>query len=148
MKDLNWHIRYLDMAKLVSTWSKDPSSKFGSVIVDESNRVVSVGFNGFPKGFEDTSERLLNREFKYRHVLHSEENAILNARQSLVGCTIYVSGFPCSLCMSRIAQTGIKTVVHYAPSEDYMSRWSIDEPLRVAKECGITLIQIRSERRI
>lgn len=137
-----WHLRYLEMTSLVASWSKDPSSKFGSVIVDPENRVVSLGFNGFAKGFNDTDERLNDRPFKYRHVLHSEENAILNARQDLTGCTLYCNTIPCSLCMSRIAQSGITKVVCYKPTEDYLSRWSVEEPLQVAQECGIAVEQI------
>lgn len=138
----NWDKRFLEMARLVSTWSKDPSSQFGSVIVDNDKRIVSVGFNGFAKGFDDSEERLKDRQFKYRHVLHSEENCILNARQDIKGLTIYVTGVPCSLCMSRIAQSGLTKVVCYKPTEDYLSRWSIEEPLQVAKECGIIVEQI------
>ena len=138
----NWDKRFLEMARLVSTWSKDPSSQFGSVIVDNDKRIVSVGFNGFAKGFDDSEERLKDRQFKYRHVLHSEENCILNARQDIKGLTIYVTGVPCSLCMSRIAQSGLTKVVCYKPTEDYLSRWSVDEPLQVAKECGIIVEQL------
>ena len=136
-----WDLRYLDVAKMVATWSKDPSSKFGAVIVDQNNRVVSIGFNGFAKGFEDSDERLNDRPFKYRHILHGEENAILNARQDLTGCTLYCNTVPCSLCMSRIVQSGLTKVVFYKPTEDYLSRWSVDEPLQIAKECGIELIE-------
>ena len=138
----SWDLRYLEMTKLVATWSKDPSSKFGSVIVDTKNRIVSTGFNGFAVGFEDKPERLNDREFKYRHVLHSEENAILNARKDLTGYTLYCNTVPCSLCMSRIAQSGITKVVCYKPTEDYLSRWSIEEPLQIAKECSIIVEQI------
>ncbi len=141
----NWDKRFLEMARLVSTWSKDPSSQFGSVIVDNDKRIVSVGFNGFAKGFDDSEERLKDRQFKYRHVLHSEENCILNARQDIKGLTIYVTGVPCSLCMSRIAQSGLTKVVCYKPTEDYLSRWSVDEPLQVAKECGIIVEQIEEK---
>ncbi len=141
----SWDKRFLEMARLVSTWSKDPSSQFGSVIVDNDKRIVSVGFNGFAKGFDDSEERLKDRQFKYRHVLHSEENCILNARQDIKGLTIYVTGVPCSLCMSRIAQSGLTKVVCYKPTEDYLSRWSVDEPLQVAKECGIIVEQIEEK---
>ena len=140
-----WVRRYLDLAKLVSTWSKDPSSKFGAVIVDENNSVVSLGFNGFASGFEDTPERWNDREFKYRHVLHAEENAILNAGRPVRGCTIYIQCMPCSVCMSRIAQVGISKVVCGEPTEDYLSRWSIEEPMQVAQECGIEVIQVKEE---
>jgi len=134
-----WDERYLDMCLLVAKWSKDPSTKVGAVIADKSNRLVSSGFNGFASGFADTLARWSDREFKYKHVLHAEENAILQARQDLTGCTMYVQIPPCSLCMTRIAQSGIKRVVCYKPSKDYLERWGIDAPLQVAEECGIVV---------
>ena len=135
-----WHKRYLEMCDLVASWSKDPSSKFGAVITDKNDRVVSLGFNGFAQGFEDTPERWNDRQFKYRHVLHAEEQAILFAKRDLSNCKLYIQMPPCSSCMSKIAQSGIKTVICKAPSEDYLSRWSIDEPMQVARECGIEVI--------
>tara|TARA_R110002074_G_scaffold12407_5_gene45404 strand:- start:73 stop:399 length:327 start_codon:yes stop_codon:yes gene_type:complete len=104
-----------------------------------------MGFNGFAKGFEDTPERWNDRVFKYAHVLHSEENTLLHAPADLTGYTIYVNGPPCSSCMSKIAQKGVSTVVFYEPSEDYLSRWSVEHPFKVAEECGVNLKQIRRE---
>lgn len=137
-----WDNRYLEMCDLVASWSKDPSSKFGAVIVDEKHRVVSLGFNGFAQGFEDKEERWNDRQFKYRHVIHAEEQALLYAKVDLKECKIYVQAPPCSSCMSKIAQTGIREVVCRAPSEDYLSRWSADESLQVAEECGITITMV------
>lgn len=138
-----WDERYLKLCDLIASWSKDPSSKFGAVIVDSNDRVVSLGFNGFAKGFNDTDERWNNRQFKYRHVVHAEENALLHAKRDLSDCRIYVQMCPCSSCMSKIAQSGIKQVICREPSEDYLSRWSIDEPLQVALECGIFVKQVK-----
>lgn len=110
-----WDRRYLDMAKLVSTWSKDPSTKCGAVIVNAQNEIVSVGFNGFPKGVEDTVTRLDDRETKYAMTLHAERNAILFAKQPLHDCTIYT--FPmqcCSECAAMVIQSGIKKHVSLA----------------------------------
>jgi len=105
-----WDSRFLDMAKLVSTWSKDPSTKVGAVITNEKNRIISVGFNGYARGVQD--QGLENREEKYAKVLHGELNAILFAKQDLCGCTLYVYPLlPCSVCMSIIIQVGIKKVV-------------------------------------
>jgi dCMP deaminase len=127
---------------LVASWSKDPSSKFGAVIVDKQNRVVALGFNGFASGFEDTEERWNDRQFKYRHVIHAEEQAILHAKVDLSDCRVYIQAPPCSSCMSKIAQSGIKQVICRSPSEDYLSRWSVDEPMQVAKECGVTVTML------
>lgn len=142
-----WQARYLEMAAMVATWSKDPSSKFGAVIVDELDRVASIGFNGFPRGFEDTIERWNDREFKYRHVMHAEENAILNATSDTKGCTIYVTGVPCTQCMGRIKQAGITKVVALEPTEDYLSRWSVEDSMQVAIECGLEIVIIKREEK-
>ena len=111
MNSTNWDNRFLDMAKLVSTWSKDPSTKVGAVIVDPSNRLVSVGYNGFPKHVTD-NERLLDREKKYDIIVHAEVNAILFANKKVNGCTLYTWPFqPCPRCAGLIIQSGISRVV-------------------------------------
>lgn len=116
-----WDKRFLDMAELISTWSKDPSTKVGSVIVDNQKRIVSVGFNGLPIGMSNEEELLEKRELKYRTILHAEENAILFAKQSLDGCSVYTYPFqPCLKCTSVIIQTGIKRVVSYKSDNE---RW-------------------------
>lgn len=107
-----WQKRFFELARLVSTWSKDPSSQVGAVIVDDKKRIVSVGFNGFPIGVNDSQERLNTREVKYELIVHAEANAILTARNNVSGCTIYVYPYlPCSRCAGAIIQSGIKRVV-------------------------------------
>jgi dCMP deaminase len=103
----------LGLAEYVSTASKDPSTKVGAVIVDPDRRVVSVGYNGFPRGVEDTEERLHNRDIKYKMVVHAECNALMFSNlASLKGCAIYVwPMMPCAACASMIIQKGITTVV-------------------------------------
>ena len=99
------------MAQLVAGWSKDPSSKVGAVIT-RGKFVVAVGFNGFPQGIADTSERLNNREIKYPTILHAEVNAVLSARQDLHGCTLYATPYlPCPQCAAVIVQSGIARIV-------------------------------------
>jgi len=111
MNSTNCDNRFLDMAKLVSTWSKDPSTRVGAVIVDPSNRLVSVGYNGFPKGVTD-NERLLDRDKKYDIIVHAEVNAILFSNRTLKGCTMYTWPFqPCPRCAGLIIQSGIRRVV-------------------------------------
>ncbi len=134
-----WVRRYLKLCDHVATWSKDPSSQFGCVLTDATNRPLGMGFNGFARGFEDTEERWNDRPFKYAHVIHAEENAILNASAPLVGATAFVNGCPCSSCMSKLAQVGVKEVWSWVPSGDYLKRWSIDHPMKVAEECGISV---------
>ena len=137
-----WDARFMELARLVATWSKDPSTRVGSVIVD-GNRVVSLGFNGFPRGTDDTAELYANRDRKYKRVLHAEQNAIAFANRSLDGCTIYITHAPCSRCVAQIIQSGITRVVCPNPwaDSDYMSRWRDDvlETEAMCREASINL---------
>ena len=138
-----WVKRHLELCDLVSTWSKDPSSKFGCFLTDTMHRPLGYGFNGFPRGFADTDERWNDRPFKYAHVIHAEENAILNSNGSLLGAIVYVNGCPCSSCMGKLAQVGVTSVWTWEPTAHYLERWSIEDPATVAQECGITLNLVR-----
>jgi dCMP deaminase len=109
------------MAELVGSWSKDPSTQVGAVITKQ-NRIVSVGFNGYPHGISDSAE-VDERETKYLKTLHAEENAILFAKRDLDGCEIWVTHFPCPNCAAKIIQTGISVVHCPEQDEDFMSRW-------------------------
>lgn len=110
-----WDQRFLKLAEEVASWSKDPSRKIGAVAVGAKGQVLAQGFNGFPRGIEDTDERYLIRERKYELVVHAEMNVIYNATYngvSLDGATLYVSGLPvCSECAKGIIQVGIKRIV-------------------------------------
>ena len=114
---VKWRNNYLQLAKNISTWSKDPSRKIGAVAVGSKGQILAQGFNGFPRGIADTDERLNNREEKYKYVVHAEMNAIYNAclnGTSLDGSTMYVYGLPvCSECAKGIIQVGINRVVIY-----------------------------------
>ncbi len=135
-----WQKRFFDLARLVATWSKDPSSQVGAVIVDDKKRIVSVGFNGLPIGVEDTKERLENREIKYELIVHAEANAILTAPKSVAGCTIYVYPYlPCSRCAGAIIQSGIKRVV--VEDRPIPERWQANFELakRILTEAGVEI---------
>lgn len=138
-KPEKWHIRYLNLAFYISQWSKDPSTKVGCVIIDEDGNPVSFGFNGFPRGMDDTPERLNNREFKYAHVKHAEENAVFFSKRSLKGCTVYLTQPPCSSCLGMLKQVGVANVVCLEGSEDFRNRWSSDAVLELAKELNIDI---------
>lgn len=138
-----WDKRFLQMAELVAGWSLDPSTRTGAVIVDNDNRVVSVGYNGFPKGIEDTPERLNNRELKYSMIVHCEINAILFANRSLVGCTLYTWPFmSCSGCSKVVVQSGIKRCVAPKLPESLAERWGKETELsaKMFQEAGIELV--------
>jgi len=142
----DWDSRFLDMAKLVSTWSKDPSTKVGAVIVDQNRRVVSTGYNGFPKSIMDSFDRLSNRDIKYEMIIHGEINAILFANQNLSGCTLYTYPFqPCSRCASVVVQAGITTVVSYE-CDTINERWktSFDLAKQIFEESEVELILLKN----
>lgn len=130
----SWDDFFLDMAALIASRSKDPSTKVGAVIVDMQRRVVSMGYNGFPRGVNDSQERLGDRTKKYPMTLHAEVNAILFAERELKGGTvIYIwPSPPCTRCAAMIIQAGIDEVVCPPPSKDMLSRWK--EELDMAKE--------------
>ena len=121
-----WDRRFLGLANLVATWSKDPSTGVGAVIVDSKNRIVSMGFNGFPRGVLDTDDKLTNRDEKLRRTIHAEANAILFAPRPVAGCTIYVTHPPCAKCAATIIQAGITRVVSRPPWASFVERWADD----------------------
>ena len=129
---LKWHLRHLLVAKQVSTWSKDPSTQCGAVIVDKLNRPVSWGTNGFPRKVKD-DKRLFNREVKYSMVLHAEENAVLFAKRDLTGHSIYVwPSQPCAHCSSVISQVGIDFVGFAKTKNSINDRWK--DNYRIARK--------------
>ena len=126
MTQTKWDIRFLRIAKQqVAEWSKDPDKKVGCVIVSLDRRQLTMGFNGFPQGVEDTSDRLASKSIKNELMVHAELNAILNARIDLTGWTIYVTEPPCIECAKAIIQAGIARVV--CPPIHPDSHWSVDQ---------------------
>lgn len=114
---ITWDEYFMSVAKLAGMRSKDPSSQVGTCIVSSDNKILSMGYNGFPKGCSDDefpwSREGEELEKKYVYVVHSELNAILNYRGgSLEGAKLYVSLFPCNECAKAIIQAGIKTVIY------------------------------------
>lgn len=118
---MSWNTRWMDMAKLVATWSKDRSRTCGAVIVDDRNVLVSLGWNGFPRGIEDDWDSRHDRPAKYKWTEHAERNAIFNAAANgyaTRGCTMYISWYPCADCARAIIQSGISTLVCTEPDWD------------------------------
>lgn len=106
-----WDQRFLDVAQLVSTWSKDPSTKVGAVIVRPDMTIASTGYNGFPKYMDDSDFLYDHRETKYARIIHAEMNALLHLREPVKGYMIYT--FPmltCERCAVHIIQSGITRV--------------------------------------
>lgn len=124
-----WKERFLNEAKIRSSWSKDPSRQIGAVAVIDHDP-IAYGYNGFPRGIADTPTRLNDRELKYKYVVHAETNMIFNAcRQgkSLLGSDIFVYGLPvCSECAKGLIQVGVKSVtclVEQEITEPWASSW-------------------------
>ncbi len=109
-----WHNRFMEMAELVSSWSKDNSTKVGAVVVGPDKEIRSTGYNGIVRGVKDDVPERQERPTKYDFFEHAERNAIYNAcliGASLKGCVIYVTSMPCPDCARAIIQSGIKLVV-------------------------------------
>lgn len=114
---LSWEEYFMGIAILSAQRSKDPSTQVGACIVDSNNKVVSIGYNGMPRGVDDETIPWGHGEgieSKYLYVCHAEFNAILNTRDgsALNGCRIYVTLFPCNECAKAIVQTGIKEIIY------------------------------------
>jgi dCMP deaminase len=141
-----WDRRFLELAKHVAQWSKDPSTKVGAVLISTDGKEF-VGYNGFPIGVFDSEERLNNREVKYKLVVHAEVNAILKAGDKARGGTLYVwpsFSLPpiCHECCKMAIQAGVKEIVGYLPDEndERVQRWkaSISVSKEMCEEAGIT----------
>ena len=136
-----WDLRFIDLARHISEWSKDPSTKVGCVIVGEDREIRSTGFNGFPRGIDDTLERLEDRNQKYPMICHAEENAIMHAARigvSLKGTMAYVTWPPCSRCTRSLIQAGVSEVV-YPSNVQIPDRWQSDFDIasEMMNEAGI-----------
>lgn len=146
-----WDVRFAHLAKLVSLWSKDPSTKVGSVLVRPDKTVASVGFNGFPKGVPDKIEWYLDREIKYKIVKHAEENAMHFCLEKIEGYTLYVYPLPpCSTCAGDIIQRGVKRVVAIVPPEQYQrietdTTFSFEFTKSMFASVGIEFVIIRDD---
>ena len=138
-----WDDYFLGLAKETSRKSRDPSTQVGAVITDAKNRIVSIGFNGLPRGIPDKRAYLHNRALKLKLILHAEMNALLFAQRDLADCTIYTWPLPpCAHCTSAILQAGITRIVAPSPSPEHRERWGEDLALsgQMVREAGIIRI--------
>ena len=144
---LTWDQYFMGVAKLSAMRSKDPSTQVGACIVGNDNRILSIGYNGTPNGYEDANfpwdregEPL---ETKYLYVCHAEMNAILNyrgSRKELENAKIYVDLFPCNECAKLIIQSGIKEVIYL--SDKYAHLDSFIASKKLMDSCGVKYRQI------
>lgn len=137
---ITWDEYFMSIAKLAGMRSKDPNTQVGACIVSQDNKILSMGYNGFPKGCSD-DEFPWAREgeplkIKYLYTVHSELNAILNYRGgSLEGAKLYVSLFPCNECTKAIIQSGIKTIIY--DSDKYADTDSVIASKRMLDAAGV-----------
>lgn len=136
-----WDQRFLDTAALVATWSKDPSTQVGCVIVNERRHIVATGYNGFPTGVEDSLERLNDRPTKYLMVQHAEVNALLQAETSMHGATAYVTHQPCANCTGAMIQAGIKRIITHRADQGLYERFkaSFNVAAAMLDEAGVEI---------
>jgi len=138
---------FMLMARIVSKRSKDPNTQVGAVIVSDNDRILSVGYNGFPNGCSDDDFPWIRshadeRKTKYPYIVHSERNAILNYRGDLAtlrGATLYVTLFPCHECAKSIIQVGIRKVVYL--SNKYKDTMDYDESISMLNAAGVECVQ-------
>jgi len=139
----DWNEYFFALAMVCASRSKDPNTTNGSVIVNDKNVIVGMGYNGFLRGLDDVEEHWNNRPEKYRRVFHAERNAIANANGSVEGCRMYVWSsrdyFCCEECASEIIQNGIKEVhfIRVAGSDD--NNWGFNSAKGLFEECKVSI---------
>jgi len=147
---ISWDEYFMGVAKLSGMRSKDPSTQVGACIVSEDNKILSMGYNGFPVGCSDDEFPWVRDgdplENKYLYTVHSELNAILNYRGgSLEGAKLYVSLFPCNECAKAIIQCGIKTIVF--ESDKYATTASVIASKRMLDAAMVRYYQYQATER-
>lgn len=144
---LSWNEYFMAIAKLSSMRSKDPSTQVGACIVDKNNRILSIGYNGAPNGFDDDlfpwAREGNPKETKYLYVCHAEMNAILNfrgSRRELENAKLYVDLFPCNECAKIIVQSGIKEI--YYIYDKYADTDAVQASKHLLDVCGVKYIKL------
>ena len=142
----DWRRRWLDRANHLASWSKDPSTKVGCVLVLDQH-AVGEGYNGFPHGVKDEEDRLLARASKLQWTIHAEANAVAHAARyghSTRGATAFLTHPPCCFCATLLIQAGVVVVViDTGPGiDDYLGRWSqdCDVARAILTEAGVAVI--------
>lgn len=144
---ITWDEYFMGLAHLSALRSKDPNTQVGACIVDQEHKVVSIGYNGMPRGCKDEDFPWERQggflDTKYAYVVHAELNAILNSSRPVAGDTIYVSLFPCNECAKAIIQSGIKKIVY--ESDKYDGTEGNIASKRMLKQAGVELCQLPYE---
>lgn len=146
MTDLKWDLRWLHLARFVASFSKDPSTKTGAVLVRPNNSVASIGYNGFPRRMQDNEKHYHDREEKYSRIVHCEINA-LNALEGETADALTLYTWPfisCDRCAIQMIQSGIRRAVAPIIAPETASRWahSIARTRRYFEECSVEYLEI------
>lgn len=140
-----WDRRFLELAELVATWSKDPSTRAGAVIVTADRKGVFIGYNGFPSPMPDVPKSYDDREEKYSRIIHCEMNALLSAGRQAEGATLYTYPLAsCDRCFVHMAQAGIRRFVAPKLTGDLLVRWgaSLEKTRKYALEMKLELVEV------
>ena len=137
--------KYLQLVEFqAELFSKDPSTKVAALVLDNNQNIRSTGFNGLPRGFEETTERW-SKPTKYDYVVHAEANAICSAARNgatLAGCTLFSTLFPCNECAKLIIQAGIAKIVTRKPEENSSWLSSFEKSREMFDECSVEIVYI------
>lgn len=137
----SWDNKFIKLAQEIATWSKDPSTKVGAILVDADHNVIGTGYNGFPRGVPDDPAEYDDREIKYSKIVHGEINAILSARGNLpYAHTLYTIPFmPCCRCAGIIIQAKISNVVTiYSDNERWKESFAITRKMFSQAQVNLT----------
>lgn len=145
---IKWDEYFMGISLLSAKRSKDPNTQVGACIVDERNKIVGIGYNGFPAGCSDdilpwAREAQNVNDTKYPYVVHAEVNAILNSTKMLYGARLYVALFPCNECAKVIIQSGIKEVIYL--SDKYGKTDSVLAAKKMFSMAGVNFRQLNTK---
>ena len=143
---ISWDEYFMGIALLSAKRSKDPSTQVGACIVNQYNKIVGIGYNGFPIGCDDDAlpwgkASSSTNDTKYPYVVHAEANAILNSTKDLHGSRIYVALFPCNECTKLIIQSGVREIIYL--SDKYKDTDSVKASKKMLKMAGVNSRQLK-----
>ena len=149
-----WNRRFMELAFMVASWSKDPSTKTGVVVVGPDREIRATGYNGLVRGVDDNIPERMERPTKYDFFEHAERNAVYNAcltGTSLKGCIMYATHAPCTDCARAIIQAGIKTVITNKVVIDENTpkgtwRDKLEYSAQMFKEAGVEYIELEPDK--
>jgi dCMP deaminase len=137
-------MRFIELAHTIGSWSRDPSTKCGAVLVRPNRSVASMGFNGFPKEMDDDPRLYEIRDMKYDRVVHAEMNALMFCRDPvpLYGYSLYTTAPCCSRCAIHMIQAGIRKFIWPRATPEQQTRWGLDRTYGYLKEVDAVMIEV------